>query len=191
MPVFSSAKPFVRALGRKRVHGEVAELSVVVQRSMNYLAGLLSLRLFCLAMREYMQYALANSYTEYQRSDSSYFYTVFMIHDIRSHEQEFCVLIKWHAVDVNLWHCLIKNKDFKIKEGCAIDLDVDNFCSEILFSWFLQYKWIMKSCHSNPLLVNMHRSDEKCGGSFVCESSSMLCFCLFISCTLMVVLFAF
>ncbi len=57
-----------------------------------------------------------------------------MIHDIRWREQELCVLIIWHVVDVNLWHCLIKNKDFKIKEGCAIDLDVDKKnCSEIFF----------------------------------------------------------
>ncbi len=83
-----------------------------------------------------------------------------MIHDIRWREQELCMLIIWHVVDVNLWHCLIKTKDFKIKEGCAIDLDVDKKnCSEILFSCYFQYKSIMKSSNSNPPLVNMHRSD--------------------------------
>lgn len=146
-------------------------------------------------MREYMQCALVNPHTEYQRSDSSYLYTVFMIHDIRWHEQEFCVLIIWHVVDVNLWHCLIKKKGFQNQRGvCYWFRCWQSFCSEILFSWFFQYKSIMKSGHSNPPLVNMHRSDlvdEKCGGNFVCESSSMRCFCLFISFTVIVVLFAF
>jgi len=79
-PVLSSAKPFVRALCRKREPGEVAEHCDV-----NYSAGLLSLQLCCLVMRENMQCALVNQYTEQQRSDSCYIYAVFMIHNLSLH----------------------------------------------------------------------------------------------------------